>query len=498
MAHFVLNSDDIDRFIEERTARLDSVTRAWSKRHLRAALLADCRCAERSLPTPLPDRLDIKRNRRTARRHGIAEAWFTLAPDCEEEVIRVLDWLAALPEIDPRLAAKRSRISMIDAQRHAERWHAQLAKSRKKIVAEDDPHGLDEILKLEDGWHWVCLGSPGALDYEGAWMRHCVGDGAYDSLRTRIYSLRDYKNHPHCTVEFEPTRRSVHQAKGHGNEEVPPKYRDAVERLLRYLKPERVSARLTEFVLTEDGRILRLSQAADWPEGTRVRRNLVLTGRNDVSALPDGLRVSESLVLANSGLRRLPRDLRIGLSLTGLALSPVEELPEGLYVRTLNLEDSLVKTIAPGTRVLKELTLFNSVLRELPEQLIIGQLLLFDGAALPFLPRDLEVAGCPIGEQVRGRLPETLVAVGDVTYTDMAIDGSEVITVYGRLSYAGWDNPTFPGDLTVHGTLDLKHALFDHGAPQGRVTVHGDLDLRGTDIIRLPEDWKVLGRVLRD
>ncbi|GAB6051642.1 hypothetical protein JCM17960_04620 [Magnetospira thiophila] len=498
MAHYVLNTDDVDRYIAQRTEGLDEACRAWGRRHLRPALLRDESCAEVALPDPLPlRRVDVASNRATARRHELKEVWFVLSAACEEETGRILDWLAALPEIDPRLAAKRLRISYDHARRHAERWHDRLAK-RKNVFAADDPQGLAPVMGMDNGWSWVRLASPAALDYEGEQMRHCVGGGAYDSFRTEIYSLRDAENRPHCTVEYDPAQRRVHQAKGLANEPVPGKYLDAVTRLLQHLKPERISARLTEFVLSAEGEILRLSEAHDWPEGTHVRQNLVLTGRHDVPSLPAGLRVTESLVLANSGLKVLPRDLHIGLSLTGLALSPVERLPEGLVVRTLNLEDSLVKEIAPGTRVLKELTTVNSVLRRLPEGVRIGQLLLLDGAAIPILPRDLEVAGCPIGEHVTGRLPETLVAIGEVTYTDMALDGTEVITVYGRLSYAGWDNPTFPGDLTVYGTLDLKHARLDTSRSMGRVEVHGDLDLRGTKIIRLPESWRVHGKILRD
>ena len=135
---------------------------------------------------------------------------------------------------------------------------------------------------------------------------------------------------------------------------------------------------------------------------------------------------------------------------------------------------------------------------DLPSGLTVGQLLILDGAAMPRLPRDLEVAGRRIADMVSGPLPETITVFGEVAYTDLLFEGAGSLAVFGRLSFAGWENPHFPRDLTVFGAFDLKHATIGPEAETCRVSVHGDLDLRGTDIAGLPGDWTVHGRVLRD
>ncbi len=498
MGRFVLNTDDVDAYVAHRSRHLDAGGRAWANRHLTRFLRRDPRCAV-AAPIGVDGgrRSDVARNLASARRLGIGLAWFLPSPEVDEEVAAVLDWIAALPGFDPRMADKRDRIPFEQARLHSMRWHRRLA-ARRDDDPDDDPAGVAPVLTTGSGRHWVRLTTRAALDYEGRRMGHCVGEGAYDSFRSHIYSLRDVRNRPHCTVEYDPSRRRVQQAKGRANEDVPPRYRGDVERLLRHLAPRRINSRLTEFVLTEDGEILRLSQAADWPAGLRLQNNLVLTNRTDVTRLPERMSIRHSLVVANSTLKTLPRDLRIGQSLTGLALSPIERLPEGLSVRTLNLEDSLVTRLAPGTRIVKELTAMHTALRELPPDLTVGQLLIVDGAALSRVPSDLEVAGWRVADLAGRRFPPCLVACGELAYTDMLFEDSGDIAVYGRLSFAGWEHPSFPANLTVVGTFDLKHTVLDTDRLRGRVAVHGDLDLRGTEVGRLPDAWTVHGRVLRD
>ena len=135
---------------------------------------------------------------------------------------------------------------------------------------------------------------------------------------------------------------------------------------------------------------------------------------------------------------------------------------------------------------------------ELPDGLTIGQLLILDGRAMPRLPNDLEVAGRRVADLAGRALPETFVVFGEVAYTDLLFEGAGDIAVFGRLSFAGWENPHFPRSLVVHGTFDLKHAVIGPEAHACRLEVHGNLDLRGTEVGRLPEDWTVHGRILRD
>lgn len=193
MERFVLNTDDLDLFVSEQAARLDEDSQTWALRHLRRFLLRDPRVLLE--PRAPADRPDVRHNLATARRMGLRPAWFAPTPDVAEEVARVLDWIGALPEIDPRLAGKRDRIPYPHARTHAEHWHARLAEGGRSL-GDDDPEGVETVIQLEDGRRWVRLATARALDYEGTLMRNCVGDGAYDRFRSEIYSLRDDTNTP--------------------------------------------------------------------------------------------------------------------------------------------------------------------------------------------------------------------------------------------------------------------------------------------------------------
>lgn len=82
--------------------------------------------------------------------------------------------------------------------------------------------GTADRIEADGGQFWVRLVTRQALDREGAWMDHCVGDGAYDGLAgseyltdDAIWSLRDADGTPRLTVEV--TRNRVVSAKGYRN-----------------------------------------------------------------------------------------------------------------------------------------------------------------------------------------------------------------------------------------------------------------------------------------
>lgn len=503
MTDYVVNAAEVENFLARHTAHLDGPALEWAHRHARRFLLRDQRSHSPHPPVSGdvhgPRAVPAKGRVRAIETGTRMPVWFVPGPGLSDEVIMVVDWIAALDRLDPRLAAKRGRIPYEHARSHALRWHAALAArpdGARDGVATDDPAGHETALDLGGGWRWVRLASDLALDYEGRRMRHCVGDGAYDRFRTDIYSLRDPDNEPHCTLEYDVQRRRVQQARGRANGDVPDKYLDGVEALLRFLGPRRMNSRLTEFAVTEDGDILRLSKSHAWPDGTRILSHLVLSNRDDVTRLPTGLHVNGSLIVANCGLAALPDGLTVCQALAGLSLSPVEALPEGLTVRVLNLEDSHVKSLAPGTRVLKELSLLNSPVCELPSGVSVGRLLILDGGQIPVLPRDLVVNGVRSADLIRGSLPETVVVFGDATFAELMFDGLDSVTVYGRLSCAGWPNTVLPGRLTVYGDFEFSGAPVAPEALRSRLDVHGTLDVRGTGLTTLPEDWTVHGQVL--
>jgi hypothetical protein len=153
------------------------------------------------------------------------------AVEREVDMGHLADWLAALPEDDPRLVHKVARIGVQEAVRRAEAWSA-------AIIRTPFEGGFGQIREfLKTGRHsWYDLSDPESLEYESAHMRHCVRRYASRlPAGTRIFSLRDNKGRPHVTVEV-LADDTVAQAKGRANRLPAPRYRRAVSDLLNALQ----------------------------------------------------------------------------------------------------------------------------------------------------------------------------------------------------------------------------------------------------------------------
>jgi hypothetical protein len=140
------------------------------------------------------------------------------------QISHVLDFFVANPNL------RFERMSVPESIRQSEAW---TEKINKKALATDDPAGVVTIKTYPNDFRWVKLTSKQALDREGKLMRHCVGS-YYDKIisnRSIIYSLRDNKNEPHCTIEVNDLNRIyvLNQIKGKANGEVDEKY-------LKYVK----------------------------------------------------------------------------------------------------------------------------------------------------------------------------------------------------------------------------------------------------------------------
>lgn len=117
----------------------------------------------------------------------------------------------------------------------------------------DDPQGNIPVYEI-DNYMWYQLTSEKALDYESFIMGHCVGQGSYDNgLRAgtiKIFSLRDSKNNPHCTIELREGKLA--QVKGIKNGTILPKYRKACAAFIKnYLQQDlnSLSSSLLSFFL---------------------------------------------------------------------------------------------------------------------------------------------------------------------------------------------------------------------------------------------------------
>lgn len=111
--------------------------------------------------------------------------------------------------------------SALKAQRQ---WHADMVK--KFSISEVEIPDVDEnriLFKSSDQEHFFYLLDHRDLDYEGATLSHCVNGKEYKQKikqgRSIIVSLRDIKNVPQVTIEFDAETGRVLQQYGYDNKE---------------------------------------------------------------------------------------------------------------------------------------------------------------------------------------------------------------------------------------------------------------------------------------
>jgi len=88
---------------------------------------------------------------------------------------------------------------------------------------------MHPVFEYKDGFNIVKLISEDSYKREGKLMSHCVA--SYANKESEIFSLRDAKNNPHCTIEIK--ENEVRQIKGKGNGSISPKY---VHHILEFLE----------------------------------------------------------------------------------------------------------------------------------------------------------------------------------------------------------------------------------------------------------------------
>jgi len=342
------------------------------------------------------------------------DKFYSVLPDRDfnQQISHVLDYFRVNPDLNI------SRISVPEAIRQSERWTEEL---NKKASDKEDKTGLEEVRKYPDGFRWVKVTSAQSLDREGKLMKHCVGSycNQVSSGSTAIYSLRDKKNEPHCTVEVRGS--IVNQIKGKANGPVDDKYKKYVQDFI--MKP--VSGKqytgvsdLKNIGLIEvDNKYYELDNL---PENLHVKGNLYLQ-RSSLTSLPKGLKVEGHVELGEcKNLKSLPEGLKVGKSLDLFGCTGITSLPEdlqvggGLYLRYCKNLKSLPKGLQIGGSIdLYKCTNLTSLLSDM---YLGGSLSLYDCTSLTSLPKglivngNLDLHGCtgltslPKGLKVKGDL----------------------------------------------------------------------------------------------
>lgn len=114
-------------------------------------------------------------------------------------------------------------MSYEEAAHNTDKWTKTLIKKGAHIGEED---GDLKVLKTwDDGMSFVQLVGKNSFNREGHLMKHCVAS-YYGKKDCFIYSLRDKRNEPHCTVEIvtQNGERQVQQIKGKTNAPVKTEY----------------------------------------------------------------------------------------------------------------------------------------------------------------------------------------------------------------------------------------------------------------------------------
>lgn len=147
----------------------------------------------------------------------------------QSEIEHIIDYLNS-DEAPTRLKS----MSYDEAKRNTEKWNDRLIKRAGQIVESDED--VKVVRNYKDGFKFVRLIGKAAFEREGNLMRHCVAS-YYGKKGIKIYSLRDFNNKPHCTIEVkQDDKLNINQIKGKGNGSIHPKYIKYVLDFLRIAK----------------------------------------------------------------------------------------------------------------------------------------------------------------------------------------------------------------------------------------------------------------------
>lgn len=277
----------------------------------------------------------------------------------------VRDWLAALPETDPRMLDKLVRVTWDQAVEHARPYHERLKRSRLRIAGDE---GTVDPIPSVGGHRWLHLVTPEALDAESAAIGHCVGDGGYDDetwdigddglplrpahsivANTVIWSLRDRDGRSVLTAQVWGSGR-VRQIQRRFNEAPLPEDVAHVVILLDWLR-EAIPDLMDPDWIVRDERDGSRHHRYAMPDGIHLKGDTFHLNPCIWHRLPTDMRVDGNIMLRGSNQGVL--DLDMGLHVTGrLKVGPGVRLIGELVVEgDLDLRAADVKMAPEGARV---------------------------------------------------------------------------------------------------------------------------------------------------
>lgn len=152
----------------------------------------------------------------------------------ESELEHIVDWF-----VSGAAPTRLQKMSVDVAKLKTDEWMKRNIAKGKEI--KDEAGDSELFIDFGDGFKFVKLLTKNAFQKEGSLMSHCLG-GYTPGKDFEIYSLRDRKNSPHCTVECRG-EKEINQIKGKGNGAIHPKY---INYVLAFLEKVGVKVRPNE------------------------------------------------------------------------------------------------------------------------------------------------------------------------------------------------------------------------------------------------------------
>jgi len=292
-------------------------------------------------------------------------------------------------------------------------WARKVEEDNKRKLSEipEDFAGIEVVREYSDKFCWVRLSTQKALNREGHLMNHCTKKeemGYLQGIKSgilEIFSLRDEKNIPHCTMEIRKTL--IKQIKGYSNGAIREKYVEKVKNFInkpiKNKKFDNIGDLINIGYIEQDGKWHNIYNLQpnftvkgnlDLSNTTveKLPKNLIIWGQLKLSPsmkiLPENLE-ADYLSLSETDVKELPKSLKVK-ELNLFQAGSITELPENLDLDYLCLTETNIKELPKGLKVKEELDLSNSYIRELPENLEV-EVLSLEGSRIREIPKSLKV-----------------------------------------------------------------------------------------------------------
>ncbi|MBS1038073.1 hypothetical protein [Gluconobacter cerinus] len=164
-------------------------------------------------------------SREWVRKHLENEGQKNQYPD-HETIINTRDWLRVL-EPDSELYSIVDRISWENIQICQTKWHETHSFQSKQL--KEGVGDISPVIDLENGLKWVKLESPESKHRENRNMNIHI------NAKTIPFSLRDDKNQPHVTVEFDNEKKKFERIMSEGSWGLHKKYYEDILKLYKYV-----------------------------------------------------------------------------------------------------------------------------------------------------------------------------------------------------------------------------------------------------------------------